>query len=171
MLNCALRREVIPHVSPLFTPPAQSFTLSFPVTMLSLLVISCLLSRFLSASSFLRLPLSDLGGPLSSCPKPAHFSCLLLCSILKACQSSFRGLSGVAGEAPRTLYLLPHCPSVQSRTLASTLPPPPSFHLLQSLLRNILLAFQEKRPNLSGNKRDRMKRVRNEEGEREGEWV
>ncbi len=132
MLNCALRCEVIPHVSPLFTPPAQSFTLSFPVTMLSLLVISCLLSRFLSASSFLRLPLSDLGGPLSSCPKPAHFSCLLPWSILKACQSSFRGLSGVAGEAPRTLYLLPHCPSVQSRTLLQRcrpLPPSTSFNL------------------------------------------
>lgn len=67
----------------------QSFTLSNPVTVLSFPthLISCLLSRFFS--SFLRLPLSDLGGPLSSCPKPAHFSCLPLCSILKACHSPF----------------------------------------------------------------------------------
>ncbi len=128
-------------------------------------LVPCMLSLCLLI--FSACPSQTLGGPLSSCPKPAHFSCLLPCSFLKACQSSFRGLSGVAGEAPRTLYLLPHCPSVQSRTLASTPPPPPP-HLLQSLLRNILLAFQEKRPNLSGN---RMKRVRNEEGERVGERV
>ncbi len=144
------------------TPPAQSFTLSFPVC-------------FLSASSFLRLPLSDLGGPLSSCPKPAHFSCLLPCSFLKACQSSFRGLSGVAGESAPPFISSPIVlPSSRAPLLQRRPPTPPSISPAEHSS-----SFSGERPNewvgtewnVEERRRRKSGRAGEEDRERGGEWL